>query len=82
MAARLTFPCLEEDREPQFGLSCVDGPSGKLERGATSADTELMHAVARICGDAVVVDRATEKTGYLTRGGEETDRHGEEVAVK
>jgi hypothetical protein len=41
-----------------------------------------MYAVARVRRDAIAVDPATEKAGYLTRSREETNRHGEEVAVK
>jgi hypothetical protein len=41
-----------------------------------------MHAVAGVSRDAIAIDPATEKAGYLTRSREETNRNGEEVAVK
>lgn len=54
----------------------------ELERGASPTDKELVHAVAGVSWYAIAIDPATEKAGYLARGREEANRHGEEVAVE
>lgn len=79
---KLTLPCFKEDCKPKLGLSSVDGRSEKLKRRATPADRKLMHTMARVRGHAIAVDPATDNTGHLTMCGEETERHGKEVAVK